>query len=76
MFSNLRSCIRGNFLLHYYIHVIFVQLTFAGDRVSPGAVFSTRVYTVSARQVVAERTRHFTRVVVHFLARCTRCIIV
>ena len=52
------------------------QHTFTRDVIAPGAVFCTPAYTVNACQVVAEFTRHFTLVVVHFLHRCTRCVLV
>ena len=45
--------------------------TFTRDVVTPGAVFCTLVYTVTAGQIVAEFTRHFTCVVVDFRFNCT-----
>ena len=52
-----------------------MPLTFTRDVVAPRAVFCTLVYAVTVGQVVAEFTRHFTRVVVDLRVPCTRDIV-
>ena len=52
------------------------SLTLARDRVSPVAVFCTPVYIISVGEVVAERTRQLTRVVVILPARCSQSVVV
>ena len=39
-------------------------------------MFCTQVYSVTYRQVVADHTRHFTRVVAGFLLGCARFFII
>ena len=44
--------------------------------VTPGAVFCTLVYAVTAGQIVAEFTRHFTLLFIPLHTRCTICVFV
>ena len=54
-----------------------MRRTFTRDvGVTPGAVFCTLVYAVTAGQIVAEFTRHFTRLFVPLHTRCTICVFV